>query len=483
MSAKKENRSKKIITLLSFVIIVAFCFLPSPAGLPTAGMQLCGIFIACMLLWNFVSTEWPSYLVMVLLVLFGFMKANAVFSSAMGNSTINMLIPFFMMSYLLSEVGFTKRLAIMCMTSKFARRSPWALVTMILFGAWLLASFMSQTAALLVFIPLVEQIFDKLQYKKKDYFPQMMMLGLGFSCSIGSANTPFGHAVMLIPLQMLQDNFGITVNFVNFSIFGFISGLVIFACMILMFRFIYRPDLERLRAYDLDTFKAELAPMSLREKIAAIGFAFIVIIWVVQSFIADIIPGIGSYISGLGYGIPVMMVIVLLCLIEVDGKPIMDFKASLVKGVPWGAIIYTAAVFVLSSAMSLEKVGLSSFLTEVFTPLVQDMSPTTFILAVAVASVLITNFTSNTVVVTVFFTIATPIAAAMGNVNIAVLGVLIGAAGSYAYATPTSTLPMAVVAGTDWVDVKAMLKYGMIMCIPSILALVFIAYPISNLLF
>ena len=85
----------------------------------------------------------------------------------------------------------------------------------------------------------------------------------------------------------------------------------------------------------------------------------------------------------------------------------------------------------------------------------------------------------STVCATVFFTISAPIALAMGNVNMVALASVIGAAASYAFATPPSTMPMAVVAGTGWVDVKQMFKYGGLAAIASILILSFIGYPIA----
>ena len=56
---------------------------------------------------------------------------------------------------------------------------------------------------------------------------------------------------------------------------------------------------------------------------------------------------------------------------------------------------------------------------------------------------------------------------------------VIGAAASYAFATPPSTMPMAVVAGTGWVDVKDMFKYGGLMALLSIVILAFVGYPIA----
>ena len=59
-----------------------------------------------------------------------------------------------------------------------------------------------------------------------------------------------------------------------------------------------------------------------------------------------------------------MVAIVILCLTKVDGKPIMDYKDAAARGVPWSALIFNAAVLVISGALTLEKVGISDFLIQ-----------------------------------------------------------------------------------------------------------------------
>lgn len=76
-------------------------------------------------------------------------------------------------------------------------------VTMFLFGAMFMASFMSQTAALLVFLPIAEQVFKELKYEKGDRFPQMLVLGLGHRGGVGPP-TPPGHSHHPDPIQLLE---------------------------------------------------------------------------------------------------------------------------------------------------------------------------------------------------------------------------------------------------------------------------------------
>ena len=329
---------------------------------------------------------------------------------------------------MLSQVGFSRRLAIWFMTNKLARKSPWTFITMFLFGAMFMASFMSQTAALLIFLPIAEKIFQELGYSKGNRTAQMIVLGLGIAVGIGSANTPLGHAIILIPIQLLQDMTGQTVNIVSYSIFGVITGIIIFAVLILLYRFIYRPDVSGLRDYDVSRLRDSLPEMEKKEKISAALFIIVILIWIVQScFSSIIIPFVGVKLSSLGNAIPVMVAIVILCMWKVDRKPIMDYKESVTKGVPWSALIFNAAVLVLSGTLTLENVGISAFLIDKITPLVSDLSQTVFILVIAALCIIATNFSSNTVCATVFFTISAPIALAMGNVNMVALASVIAA--------------------------------------------------------
>lgn len=475
----KSKQSKLVMMLVSLAFILFFQFIPAPVGLTSTSMQVIGIFIGIMLMWNFIGTDWPSFLCMAILAIFQIMKPSAIFTTGFGNATIIFLLVFFMMSHVLSQVGFSRRLAVWFFTNKLAQRSPWMFVTMFLFGAMAMASFMSQTAALLIFLPIAEQIFKELDYQKGDRFPQMLVLGLGIAVGIGSANTPLGHAIILIPIQLLEAQTGLTVNIMAYSAFGIATGVLIFAGLMLVYRLLYRPDLSRLKDYDATRLRADLQPMSKQERIAAGLFVVVVIIWILQGFLKDILPTIGGYLSSLGNAVPVMVAIIIMCVVEVDGKPIMDYKNAATHGVPWSALIFNAAVLVLSGALTLEDVGISNFLIEYVTPLVSGMNQTVFILAIATLCIVMTNFSSNTVCATVFYTISAPIALAMGNINMVALASVIGAAASYAFATPPSTMPMAVVAGTGWVDVKAMFKYGGLMALLSIVILAFVGYPIA----
>lgn len=480
---KKKDYTKILTIIISTLCFLFFRFIPAPEGLSEVSMQVIGIFIGTMLLWNFVGTEWTSFLAMILLAVFQIMSPSEIFSSGFGNSIITFLIAFFMISRTLSQVGISKRIAIWCISNKFAQKGPWAFVTMFLFAATFLASFMSQTAALLVFLPIAEQIFKELKIEKGNKVAQMIVLGLGFAVGIGSANTPIGHAIILIPLNFLLRDTGINVNIISFSIFGIATGMVVFLGMILMYKLLYKPDLSVFKNFDVKTLKNEMPSISKEEKISAAVFISIIFTWILQSILPNIWPSVGNYLNSLGSAVPAMIGVVILSIVSVNGKPVMNYKDAAVNGVPWSGVIFNAAVLVLSGSLVLEEVGISTFLISTITPLIQGLQPSIFILVTITLCVILTNVSSNTVCATIFYTICIPISMAMGNINYVALASLIAVASSYAFATPPSTLPMAIVGGSGWVDIKAMLKYGSLLALIGIIALCLVGYPIANIIF
>lgn len=92
-----------------------------------------------------------------------------------------------------------------------------------------------------------------------------------------------------------------------YSAFGIVTGLLIFAALILVYRLLYRPDLNKLRHYDATRLRSDLQPMSVQEKISAVLFVVVIVTWLLQGFLKDIAPTVGGYISALGNAVPVMV--------------------------------------------------------------------------------------------------------------------------------------------------------------------------------
>ena len=343
-----------------------------------------------------------------------------------------------------------------------------------------IGSFMIPIPAFIVCLPIAEQIFAELKYEKGDRLPQIVVLGILFFASLSTAATPIAHTVTTMALSLYENESGNAINFVGYTVFGVISCLVIFAAALLLTRFVCKPDLNRLRNLDNSTL-GEKTAMTLQEKLTLLVFLLVVAMWLLPGLISGFAPAAAKAISSLGTPTPAVIGVILLCMIQVEGKPLMNFGDAVSKGVPWGAVFMVAATSVLGSALTNSDVGITAVVSNALSPIIGGMPPLVFVLFVALATVIITNFASNTVTVTLMYSISLPLVygGAIAGVNPAALTCVIGACACVACATPPSTAHAAIAAGTGWLKTDTMLKYGMLWSVAAAIVFAVVGYPVA----
>ena len=100
-------------------------------------------------------------------------------------------------------------------------------------------------------------------------------------------------------------------------------------------------------------------------------------------------------------------------MLTLDGKPLLDFKEVVSKGVDWSSIIMAAGTLALGAAMTNKSVGITAWITSSIAPILQNASATMLIVFIIAWASIQTNVSSNMVTVTVVTAIA-------GNVHIMV---------------------------------------------------------------
>ena len=111
-----------------------------------------------------------------------------------------------------------------------------------------------------------------------------------------------------------------------------------------------------------------------------------------------------GYLNNIGACIPPIIALALVCIIHVNGKPIARFP-ELVKTVPMGLLIFTATVTVYGAAINLDSCGISAWIYNLLSPVLSGL-PTIAVMAFLVlGGMLMTQFTSNTVSMYLFYAI------------------------------------------------------------------------------
>lgn len=154
---------------------------------------------------------------------------------------------------------------------------------------------------------------------------------------------------------------------------------------------------------------------------------------------------------------------------------------AVAKGVPWGAVFMVAATSVLGSALTHEEAGITAVVSGAALPHHRQYVPIIFVLFIALATVMITNFASNTVTVTLMYSISLPLVygGAISGVDPAALTCVIGACACVACATPPPPPTPPLRPGPGWLNTDTMLKYGLLWSVTAAVIFAVVGYPIA----
>ena len=474
----KTNKSRYGILAVSLLLILGFGFLPAPAGMTPSAMRVIGIFLGTLLLWLTVSIDWPSLLCMAALAAVPELGMKTVLSASFGNATFAFLMFTFLCTYALSQTPFVRRCAVWFVSSRMAQKGPWQLTWLFFLSVIVLGLFISPTVLFVIYLPIIEEIYMVLGLHKGDKSASMLMMGLVFCCGISSGMTPIAHVFPLMAMEFYHTSTGTAIDYAGYMAFAVPVGILAFLAMMLIFRFVLRPDFGSLNTHRAVELRAGLDKMQSREQYTLGIFLVVVALWVVPSMIKPWFPEVYAYINGFGTAYPPLLGAVALSLIAPEGKPLLSFGEAMSKGVPWGSLIMCAGTLAVGSAMTNNAIGLTGWISERMAPVASSLAPLAVVALFCFWAALQTNLSSNMVTVSVVTAIAVPICLGTGGgVNAAAVCSLIGLLASYAFATPPAMPCVAIAGSSGWTSAGALVRYGFLLMLASVLICVFLGYP------
>ena len=315
----------------------------------------------------------------------------------------------------------------------------------------------------------------------------MLMIGLVFCTSLSSGMTPIAHVFPVLSMGVLKSIAGISINYGQYMLFAIPTGIIIFAIMMLVFRFIMRPSTKglNLKSKEFDEMKKEVPKANRGEKTILAVFIFVIALWVLPSLLKsnsiEWIANLFTWINDFGTAIPPLLGIILLSILKFEKKPLINLNESMVKGVSWPSIVMVSATLALGAAMTNESIGLTTYLSSLIAPITDGLSPMLLILLFALWAGLQSNVSSHMVTAQLVPTIAVPVALASGGaLGAAAITAVIGLIASTGSAAPPAMPYVAVAGSSGWTDSSKLLKYGFLMMVVIILVASFIGYPLAN---
>ncbi len=474
-----------IYTIIAFAIMLLFAVIPPVAPLTDVGMMALGVFIGTVILISLVDTTWPAILCIPLFALTGVTPMNDLVKGSLGSWVTMFVLMSFILTYALNETGFTNRLTMWFMSRKFVNRSPWIFTVSLITLGLLVGLVLDPVPVTAFFMNFSNKVFQELGYKKEDKYPHIVTMALAFSINIAGGMTPISHPLAILGMNIYKKATGNELSLLQYILYAFPTGLIIFICLLIMLRLFAKPDMSKFKDFDINKILTEVKPMTNRERITVATFFIVVILWLLPGVLGMIMPGtiVQKTLQTLGPVFPAISAVAILAILRADNAPVLDLKKALKEGFSWGVIFLVAAAVLLGDVITQKNVGMTEFVQQNIMPVTNNLSPIMIVLFLVFLTSLLTNFTSNVTTITLMTNVAMLLTVGATN-GVSPVGIALSTTitGALAYMVPASFASIAVLYGNEYSHGPTTFKYGFFTVLITTMIVTFVGYPLAMMI-
>lgn len=437
-----------------------------------------------------VEIEVTAMLPVVAFPLAGIMSIEEA-AAPYASSVVFLFLGGFIIALAIQRCGLDRRIAFL--TLRLVGTTPGRLVAGMLASCAFLSMWISNTAAAAMLVPVAISVVDLVLRTKtgegfdpdkgipeervdERNFATALVLAIAYGASIGGVATLVGSPPNGIAARFIQQTYGIEVSFLKWLAVGLPLALVFlpvawFILVRVAFRSRFGP-IEGGREY-LDAELAKLGPLSRGERSVLFVFLATIFLWVTRPWVVAITFGTVRPFTGLTDAGIAMIAAVVLFLISILGYAktrAMDW--SYATQLPWGVLVLFGGG--LSLAAATETTGVASFIAS----LTQHLGGLP-VMGMVVVTIAVTTFsselTSNTAQVALMLPLLAGAAPGLG-VPPGLLLIPCTFAASLAFMMPVGTPPNAIVFGTGMVNIRQMIRAGVMLNLAGIALVTLFAY-------
>lgn len=436
--------SRFLLVLTPLVAIALFFYLIRLEWNSAAAITA-SITLVCAVWWIFepVPIPFTSLIPLAFFPLFGVLTPAQV-GQAYGSPLILLLMGGFMLSTAMADSGAHRRVALY-MVNLFGGNSARGLVLGFMAASALLSMWISNTATTLMLLPVALAVLER-----TDRFMAVpLLLGIAYAASIGGLGTPIGTPPNLIFMQVHQDQFGVTPNFVEWMTWGIpvvlilvpLTGLWLTRGLKLQHP-IHLPKADAWRP---------------AEKRVLIMFSLTALAWITRQ------APFGGWSEWLNLpqandaSVAMIAVIAMSVLPNGEGKRLLHWETA--RKIPWGVLLLFAGGITLASAFV--SSGLANIIAAELEVLVA-LPVWMIVLSLCLVVTFLTEVTSNTATASLLMPLLAATAIAT-DINPMLLMVPAALSASCAFMLPVATAPNAIVYGSGMVTIRQMAHAGLVL--------------------
>lgn len=490
MEEKKYSILQKVGFFLGPVLGFIFAYAVSIPGLAPIGCKALGLTLWMVIWW--VTNAVPIWVASLLpiagsIVLNIAGTSDAVHLLADGSeTTINtysnyasavvvMCLGVFIIAAVIERWNLHKRIALGIVS--LAGDKPFLIV--LLFGAAsaVISMFISNTTAAAMMLPIALALTRQFEMTKDNPFAKALMLNTTFGCVIGGMGTTIGSGTNISGVGLIREMAGIEISFTEWLKMGLPLVIVLVPLSAIVCWLVFGAKGTTLG--DVSVIKEELADLGKmnRAEITSMIYLIVVVLgFFFRARIANLIP----FMTDEGFAILIAVIAFLIPIDFKNGVFLLDSKYAMSK-ISWSTYL------LLGGALSLGGIfkasGVSAWVGDGL-GFLSNYPQIVVVIIIAVLTALLTEVCSNFVVAAAFMPVMYSLSMTLG-MNPLILMMTVVFACSFSYAMPTSTPPMAIAFGSGYIEIKDMLKAGMLLklvsCIVFPILLYLISMPLSSL--
>ncbi len=464
--------------LIVFLLQFFFGYLRPFGTVTQQGMVILGIFLGALYGWITTSNLFiPSMLGIIAMTIQGVASLGEIYVAGFGTESFVFLLFVLVYTGLIESTGLNEFIVNYFVTRKVIQGRPWMFSFFILLATFIVSSFVSTFAALILLLVCFKGVCTKYGFKPHSPYVTFMFAAITMSAIIGMVTLPFKPTPLML-FGIYQNVAGIEINYVSYTIFTFIMSLLAMGLVIGIGKFVFRFNLEALKE-----LRVENVTMSLNKKQKIVVLSLV--IFIVALFLPSILPaqwGLTIKLKLLNSsGITILMLLILM-LIRVDEQPLMNFREMAAKGISWDILAVSAFLMPLSGYLMAESAGIKALFVTCLGPILMGRATFVFFALIVIVAILLTNFSNNAVIAIILLAMAPALCQEMGVSSVAA-AVLIVYSTSIAFLTPAACPVAAVTFGmTDWVG-KEIYQYTATLLVALMIIMVLIGVPLAICLF
>ena len=429
------------------IVIALLIFAISMTIFNTTQASLLGLIAFLVTLW---TNEGLPLAVVSLLPIVLFPAFDVLDTKATAMNYSNPIIFLFLGGFLLAIAVEKSKLHIWIADKilGFFPNTPRAMIFSLALTSALLSSILSNTTTTLLLMSIALFITEDVSLKMR------FALAIAYGASVGGILTPIGTPPNLILLGVMEDKGMELIPFFQWMwMVAPLSFVMLLAVSTILSFGIHKAPIHRER---------HLEPLNINQKKILFLMGGLITLLLVNAPMKPYWNGLGLSESGILLGVGLLLFIA--------PFKILDWMEDK-ENIPYRIMFLFGAGFSIAKAFS--ATGLAEEVAS-YLIVMTELRPIFLLLVVAALITFTTEITSNTALISIMLPVIYSVAQQTG-INATLFMMVATLCASYAFMLPIATPPNAIAMSSGVVDVKSMIRYGVVLNLVGIALIVFIA--------